>query len=64
MNEKQKIIYNGVIVTAEEVRRAYQQAHPTWRVAVLDAGKQVFIGNQIASVGLWLDKVPDESVTN
>jgi hypothetical protein len=60
--EKQKIIYNGMIVTVEEIIEAYRRAHPTWRVSATDAGDQVFVGNTVISVGLWLDKAPDESV--
>ena len=62
---QQKVVYaDGMIVTVEEVLGAYQQAHPTWHVSPLDAGEQVFIGDQLTGTGLWLDKVVAESESN
>jgi len=62
---QQKVICaDGMIVTVEEVLGAYQQAHPTWHVSPLDAGEQVFIGDQLTGTGLWLDKVVAESESN
>jgi len=54
--EQRVVDAQGEVLTLRVLKRQYEAAHPALAVYALDYGDQVFIGDPVSSIGLWVTK--------